>query len=150
MQIVKSLSFLFFAIMLASCSGSSSVDPLLQEAFDYHMEAMDIEKTLAEKLKEIETKKNSIQIQGRALTEDEMNFLDSANRTSSIYEIWQNNRVEVPGFEHAHDHSHDGHDHHHHHHGNSNVKLTPQQMMEVQKESLKNIKDIASKIDALL
>lgn len=138
---------------MASCNGSSSsatADPLLQEAFDYHMEAMSVEKNVKEKLETIRSKKNNIQIQGRALTEDEMTFLDAANRMQSVYEIWTDNRVEVPGFEHAHDHSHEGHDHHHHHHGNNDVKLTPQQMMEVQKESLQDIKNILTKIEELI
>jgi len=152
MQIIKSFFIFFsFAIIMASCNNgasSTNVDPLLQQAFDYHVEAMNIEKILKEKLDAIHSKKNSIQIQGRALTEGEMNFLDEANRTTSIYEIWQNNRVEVPGFEHEHDHSsHEGHDHHHH--GND-VKLTPQQMKEVQEESLRNIKDILKKAEGVL
>lgn len=152
MQIIKSFFvFLSFAIILASCNGSSSasVDPLLQQAFDYHMEAMNIEKTLKERLDALHTKKNSIQIQGRALTEGEMTFLDEANRMESIYEIWQKNRIEVPGFEHDHDHSHEGHDHNHSH-GNDDVKLTPEQMKGIQEESLRDIKNILGKADAIL
>lgn len=147
MHCLKSFLFFFsFALILSACNTGAASDPLLVEAFDFHTKAIEVEKIFVPKLEELRNKKNGIQIQGRALTEDEMSFIDATNRMESTYESWQKNRIEVPGFEHAHDHSGNCQ----HHHNSSKVQLTPQQMKEIQEESLQGIKDISNKINKLL
>ena len=150
MRSLKSISFLLLMIILASCSTGQQQaevqDPLLIEAFKYHNEAMEVEKSLQSIIGELKAKKATIQSAGKELGEEDMKFIDTTNRIEKSYGRWQENRVEVPGFEHEHDHSAEGH---HHNHGND-VQLTPQQMMEVQKESMKNIGDMLKKAEGIL
>lgn len=147
MHIIKSFfPFFLLATILSACSTGAASDPLLIEAFDFHSKAIEVEKSFLPELEKLRSKKNSIQIQGRALTDDEMSFIDSANRMEATYESWQKNRIEVPGFEHAHDHSGNCQ----HHHNSSKIQLTSQQMKEIQEESLQSITDISRKIGKLL
>lgn len=153
MQILKSFIILLsFIVLVSSCNTKASgdetpTDPLLIEANSLHLEAMEVEKSFAPMLNELIDKKNSIQVQGRELTQEEINFTSFAEKVEKYYFEWQENRVEVPGFEHDHDHS--GHDHHHHHHGND-VKLTPQQMLEVQKQSYEDLSTMKTKVEHYL
>lgn len=146
MRSLKFISFLSLAtIILVSCSTgqqqSKVSDPLLIEAFEYHSDAIEVEKDLQKAIDGLKAKKTSIQSSGAELSEEDMTFIDVANRAEKSYERWQENRIEVPGFgQHAncsHDHSND-------------VQLTPQQMVEVQKESLENIEDMLKKTEGIL
>ncbi len=143
LSIFITLSFLF------SCAGSSSEsaeqDPQLTQANILHLEAMETEKEFKKIFNELENLKNSIQVQGRELNEEEMSFVDMMGRMDKVYATWLSNRIEVPGFEHAHDHD-DGH--HHHHHG-TDVQLTPQQMFDVQEESLKTMNGMLERAKVL-
>lgn len=144
MRSLKHISFSLLAIIiLASCSmgGSEVKDPLLIEAFKYYGEAVELEKSFVGAIGKLNTKKTSIQSAGRELTEEDMNFIDAANRIEKFHKKWQENRIEVPGFG---DHANCSHDH------SNDVKLTPQQMVEVQKESLKDIEGILKKAEGLL
>lgn len=149
MQILKTLFVaLSFIILLASCNtkaNDATNDPILVEANGLHLEAMEVEKTFVPLLNEVIERKNSIQVQGRELNQEELNFVDFADKVERYFKEWQDNRVEVPGFEHAHDHS--GHDHHHH--GND-VQLTPEQMLEVQKQSYKDLNTMKAKVEVYL
>ncbi len=138
--------------LLISCGTSpkeTTDDPLLKEAAGYHMEAIEVEKEFKLLSKTLANQAAGIQVQGRALTDEEIKWLDSYQGLIRGYELWSENHIEVPGYEHAHDHSHDGHDHHHHHHG-TDVQLTPQDMMETQKAFLDNINDLKTKAQQLL
>lgn len=134
-------SFIFFislSILLTSCFNQAKNDPLLKEAFEFHTQAMDVEKNTNLVMDNLLNRKNSIQVQGKALSEDDMGFIDAVNRVESLLTSWKDNRVEVPGFEHGHD----GHKHHAGCNHKNDVQLTSQQMLEVQEEALKQIKDI--------
>jgi len=151
MQLIKSFIFLIsLSAFLISCTGGkkSVDDPILKEAFALHMEATEIEKKLSPLIDDLRNQKNGIQIQGRALSEEEMKFMDTVNNIEKIFSTWTDYRVEVPGFEHGH--NHDGHQHHAGCNHKNDVQLTPQQMLEVQQESLKEIKDVKAKIDGML
>ncbi|MGK0389087.1 MAG: G3E family GTPase [Maribacter sp.] len=152
MRSLKSISFLLLiTIILASCSTGQQQaevqDPLLIEAFKYHNEAIEVEKSLQSIIEELNAKKSTIQSAGKELGEEDMKFIDLANRIEKSYKRWEENRIEVPGFEHEHDHSQEGHQHHNH--GND-IQLTPQQMMEVQKESMKDLGDMLRKAEGML
>jgi hypothetical protein len=45
---------------------------------------------------------------------------------------WEENLVEVPGFEHEHDHGEHGH--HHHHHNHKSPELSSEEMLQLQQE----------------
>jgi len=144
---------MLIATLLFSCGNTAktpSDDPMLKEANDYHLKAMAVEKEIKPLFEELRNQKNGIQVQGRALTKEEMDFVDYVNKMETIYGNWEGNRLEVPGFEHEHDHSHHGHDHGHDHHHGPDVQLTPEQMLEVQKESFDDIKIIKEKLESFL
>lgn len=146
MRSLKFMLFLFTATAILTSCSKAPQDPLLQEAFMYHTEAIELEKSLQSVIGELNAKKSTIQLAGDELEETDMKFIDVTNRIEKSYERWKENRIEVPGFEHAHNHSHDCSHHHH----KSSVQLTPQQMMEVQKESMKNIGDMLKKAESIL
>lgn len=146
MRSLKFISFFFLAIIiLTSCSTGQQQpqDPLLIEAFKYHEEAIELEKSLQSIIGELDAKKSTIQSAGEELGEDDMKFIDITNRIEKSYKKWHENRIEVPGFEHDHANCKG------HHHGSS-VQLTPQQMLEVQKESMKNIGDMLRKAEGIM
>lgn len=107
--------------ILASCSSNDKTDPLLQEAFAIHQEAMKLHKDVKAELEK-----------GDLLEADR-------NKLESRLSGWNERIVEVPGFEHDHHHDHD-HDHDHDH--GPATKVTPEHMLAIQQESLDSIKSI--------
>lgn len=151
MHIMKNLVFILSSLFIISCGTSNSTvkeDPLLKEAFGYHKEAIEVQKSFKANLKELENRKNGIQVQGRALTDGEIKFTEDVHKLLRDYELWNENHVEVPGYEHDHDHS--GHDHDHDHSHGNDVQLTPKDMLETQKAFLNNIKEIKKRGEELM
>ena len=125
----KALVLFCVATVFTACQNQKKEnDPVLEEAYQLHVEAIQIQQEVEPKL-------------------DSLVKLDSV-RFDSIrmaFKTWEENLVEVPGFE--HDHDHHGHDHHHHDHGPSQPEVTPQQMKAIQNESLQNIKKIKALVE---
>ena len=127
---------------MMACSSQNQTNhgdnKVLQEAAEVHTEALKIEKEIQSKLEALQQRKNTINIQGRALTEAEIAFVNQVEALEASLRYWEENHVEVPGFEHNHDeegHSHD-HDHGHNHDHNHEAKLevAPTDMLIIQKE----------------
>ena len=79
-KLIKMKYFYFFLIVLFFFSCSSSNDKILKEATNLYNESLAIEEEVLPKFEELEQISNSINIQGRALTEEEIKTLhDSAN-----------------------------------------------------------------------
>lgn len=112
-----------------SCNSGEEVDPLLKDAFAIHQEAVRIEQTVQRQL-------DSFQISA----EKELNL-------RARLEQWDEQLVEVPGFEHEHHH---GHDHDHDHDHGSSPKVTPEHMLAIQQESLDSIRTIQRDLDRLI
>lgn len=125
----KYLSIVLVAVLLclgASCNSGEDADPLLKDAFAIHQEAMRIEQTVQRQL-------DSFQISA-----------DEELKLRARLEQWEEQLVEVPGFEHEHHH---GHDHVHDHDHGTPVKLTPEHMFAIQQESLDSIRSIQRYLD---
>ncbi len=151
MRIILILSLAFLIFSCGNSTKNNADNPLLKEAAEYHMEALEHEKNFKIMAKELTSQAASIEIQGKELSEEEKQWLETYHGIMRGYELWSENHIEVPGHEHEHDHSHEGHEHHHHHHHHGNeVQLTPQDMMETQKAFLDNIKDLETKASAFL
>lgn len=116
------------SIFLISCFGGHKHDPILTEAFEIHNQSLAISKEARNALDKI-TDSDSIKLQ-----------------LESRLAQWNENIIEVPGFEHHHDHSHD---HGHHHHNHSTLELLPTDMLRVQKEFLDSIRIIHTEIQNL-
>ena len=117
---------------------------LLKEAAMIHQEAINIEQALQPELQALIQRANGINIQGRALTEEEMAFVKAVENLRASYGYWEENHVEVPGFEHEHGHDHD-HDHHH----GPGLEVSPADMLLIQKEFRDSILSIKERIEKL-
>ena len=140
--------FYFLLLTLTACASSEATDPLLEEAAALHEKGLQAEEALRPLLDSLEQRHNQISVQGRALTEAEKAFLQSAQQLQQRYQRWSDERIEVPGFEHAHDHEHD-HDHDHTH-GKKMPEATPEHMRNIQQESLDSILVLEAEAEALL
>lgn len=139
---------MFVGCFMGCNSTSNGDDPILKEAFDIHIEALAIEKDFKPLFDDLVNKKNSLAVQGRELTPEEMVFIDRVSLLEESYEIWEENHIEVPGFEdhEAHDHSHHGHDHSH----GPAIQLLPEDMLIVQKEFRDSVIAMKGRAELLL
>ena len=122
-------------VFLAACGGKEKTNEDLKEAFKLHQEAVKIRQMTEEQLEKLIANSDSL------FTATYKSDLDSIGQS---LKAWDEQLVEVPGFEEEHDHS--GHDHHHHDEG---PELNPQQHLEVQQYLLKEIKAIADNINQI-
>lgn len=133
---------IMLAGLLAACNSNSSGDAQLKEAAALHEGALKIESDLKPMLEELVQQRNSLSVQGRALTEEEQAFIDQVYALESSYEAWEKSHLEVPGAAH-HDHKHHDHDH------GTDLELSPPDMLMYQKEfrdSILAIRDRAKKM----
>ena len=122
-RMIKHLYLLAFIVLTITlgCSGPSKKDPVLLKAFEIHKEAVGIAA-------------NALEVWEKLPANDTMRV-----KFNSRLEDWGENLVEVPGF-HYH---HDGLGHHH---GRAPLKLTPDDMLLVQKEFRDSIESIYQRI----
>ncbi|MEL7122080.1 MAG: hypothetical protein AAFO07_21715 [Bacteroidota bacterium] len=140
------LYFVCFLFVLASCNSNNTADEkLLDEAKNLYLDALSIEKDAQVVLDQLDQMSIQLNIQGRELTAEEINFIDLVSDLHQRYDYWEENHIEVPGIEHSHEH---GHDHHQGHDHSSSVELLPVDMLTVQQEFRDSI--IAIKADAEL
>ena len=118
---------LCLAVLLSACSGENKQDPLLEEAFDIHQQAMEVNK--------------EVRAQLQTLPESD----PFVKRLRDRQQNWSDNLVEVPGFEHEHHHDH-GHDHDHDHDHGPTTEVTPEHMLAIQQEFLDSIRAIQSDV----
>ncbi len=107
-------AFAFGLILLcSSCSNrQAGAEALLQQAAAVHEEIIQIEKQFVSQLQALKSQPT---------------MQDSVRTLEQAFEEWQASVIEVPGMEEEQeDHAHE--------HGESEVQLTPEQMLEVQKE----------------
>ncbi len=145
--------FLFSLILFIACSGTSAEHKILHEAADVHNEALKIRKEMDSNIEKLQSLRGSIQVQAEALSDEELKFVKSVEVLEKRLEYWNENHVEVPGFEHdGHDHS--GHDHNHDHsHDHSHApkyQLPASDMLIIQKEFRDSILAIKGKLESLL
>lgn len=145
---MRSTLFYFLLLTLTACASGEATDPKLEEAAALHEEALETEEALRPVLDSLKQRHNQISIQGRALTEKEQSFVKSVSQLQQRYAQWKEERIEVPGHEHAHDHDHDhSHDHTH---GKKMPEATPEHMLNIQRESLDSILVLKQEAEALL
>jgi len=124
---MKNILIILSILFITAC-GAKKIDPLMAEAAAVHEESMQLFHELEDLLKELEQNEN-IEVQA------------IANIKIALQE-WEENLVEVPGYEHAHDH--DAHAHHHHHHDQQKLKISAEEMLALQMELRENIKQLLS------
>ncbi|WP_258101909.1 hypothetical protein [Marinoscillum pacificum] len=112
-------SLILLALIIVACSHSS--DDLLKEAAQVHNLSVKIGEHVAQKIQAIE---EYAQTEADSLIRPQL--LDSVIILNEQLSDWENELVEVPGNE------HEGHDHDHHH--EVSMELTPQMILEIQRE----------------
>lgn len=130
-------------VMITACNSAKKENPVLKEAAQTHAQALEIEKLVAPQLEELTQWKNGINVQGRALTPEEVELVQAIESIVQRYEYWEENHVEVPGYE----HDHEGHEHHDH---GAALELTAEDMLVVQREFRDSIVAIQQYVDATL
>lgn len=85
---MRFLPFLYILILLA-CNSAKKENPALKEAAQTQEQALQIEKQVVPQLEELEQIKNSISIQGRALTPKEQTLLQQIERIQASYAAWK-------------------------------------------------------------
>ena len=129
--------------LLTACGDKKQTNEDLQQAFELHKEAIKIRKMMDDQMAQLKSNKDSLFVE---------TYTKDLNSISLSLGTWDEQLVEVPGFEEEHNHSdHDHHDHsgHDHHHGEHQQELTPKQHLEVQQHLLQDIKAIAEKIGSI-
>jgi len=127
-------------LLVVACGGEEKKPEELQKAFALHEEAVKIRQEAKDQLGTLTAISDSVFI---AANQENLNAL------AASLEEWDEQLVEVPGFEEEHDHSghdHAGHDHHHH---DSGPELTPKEHLEVQQHLLDEIKALAAKLNQI-
>jgi len=147
MKISTWLKACCFVLFLWACGGGSAEDKLLHEAADIHMEALKVKDEMTPELEQLRQLSNGINVQGRALNEEEMNFTKAVANLESRLKYWEDNHVEVPGFDHG-EHDHSAHNHDHSHGGE--FHLPASDILIIQKEFRDSILAIKGKLGVLL
>ena len=107
--------------------GGHKHDPILTEAFEIHNQSLSLSKDTRDLINQLpDTDSSKLLLQTRLVQ-------------------WNENIIEVPGFEHHHDH-----DHEHHHHNHSTLELLPEDMLRVQQEFLDSIQIIHTQVQDIL
>ncbi|MEM6843461.1 MAG: hypothetical protein AAF944_26750 [Bacteroidota bacterium] len=130
--------------LVVACGDSKKTDENLQQAFELHQEAVEIRQMTDKQMDELKANKDSLFVSTYQADLDSISY---------SLEEWDEQLVEVPGFEHEHDHDHAEHDHDHDHdhdhsHGGE-TNLTPEQHLQVQQHLLDEIKAIAEEVNQI-
>ncbi len=133
----KNLLLLIALFGIVACGTDEQAEAQMQQAAAIHAESVELEQEIKPQLETLVQAKNSINVQGRALTPKEQLFVKKVEQLEQTYHFWEDNHIGVPGYEseHEHEHEHD-HDHNHDHdhdHGAS-IELSPQDMLLIQQE----------------
>ncbi len=152
---------LAIGVLLTACGEDPKDNPVLQEAFAVHTEAVNIHNEVMSQIADIDAMKSTMEAEMAALDrEDTANSAKIRSIGSVISQSiaikdemnnWMANLSEVPGFD-DHDHGHgegEGHDHDHSH-DDAAAKLTPEQVLAVQKEQLELIKQMKVRAGSIL
>ncbi len=143
---MKNTIIIVITCFLIACSGPKE-NPVLAESFEIHKSTMKLSNGIAEKIKRMNDLLDNLE-------EDEMYLKDSLGVLKQNYIDWEASVVEVPGYEdedHGH-HDHEGHDHDHEHdHDHSpSPDLTPEMVLEIQKELNKGVIQLDQKAQSLV
>ncbi|MBC3787925.1 hypothetical protein [Spirosoma utsteinense] len=135
---------------LTACSSADKQAPLLEEAGRYHTEATAIQALVEPKIEQIDSLKIVLSAQKTTAAGARIATLDSLK---TAFEAWEENLVEVPGMPHNHSHRTGGPehgDHAPHKHGDATLKDLPaDQMRDLQRELLHNIRQIQTRLKAV-
>ena len=132
---MKYLTSILIAILFFSCSSNN--EKVLKEAVEIHEQSLAIEKEISTRFEELEQVKNSINIQGRALTEEEIKFTREVDLLGLSLNYWKENHLEVPSSDQQKNQK------------DSSIKFSPQDILLIQKEFNDSIVAIRARVERL-
>ena len=146
----RSIFFGIFFLFIASCSNSNNSkkdNTILQQAGQIHLEAVKIDEKIQPTLTKVTSVKQQLEQKTIELTLEEKGFLQEVIELERSYAFWEENHVEVPGFEHE-GHDHHDHSHHDHNHGPS-LDVSAEDMLLIQQEFKDSLSSIAARLEKL-
>lgn len=139
---MKFMYVMSLLVWLCACGGpSAKEEALTKEALGHHEAAMTAEKQVKELMVELGKLKPALISLKDSLAADPDRLakvtqsLETMDKVEADFAAWAKNIVEVPGHEHQHEHG-EGHDHDHDH---TPVQATPEQMVDIQRETKDNV-----------
>jgi len=130
----KQLLLTLGVAFIITCGGGEKPNEHLQKAYKIHEDAISVSGQVTDQLTKLAANSDSSFV---------ATFRGELDSIRLALDAWNEQVVEVPGFEEEHDHS--GHDHSH---GNQ-PELTPEQHLEVQQHLLKEVQRIEKKINQI-
>ena len=112
-------------LLIYGCSPSHD-EKLYTQSVETHDLAIKIGENVEEKIKRIAQSASSLEEPLKSF------FQDSVKALTQDFAYWQSTIVEVPG--HDHDHDHHDHDHDHNHNHSTVPDLTPEMMLDIQRD----------------
>lgn len=147
MRTLQLLSAITLIGSLTACSSSDKKDPILEEAAQYHNQATKVQEVIEPRIEQIDSLKTVLAAQK---TPDSAARIATLDSLKTAFEEWEKNLVEVPGMPHDHKHDH-GKGEHKHNHADATLKNLPaEQMRDLQRETLNNIKQIQTRLEATM
>ncbi|MEM7109323.1 MAG: hypothetical protein AAF519_13950 [Bacteroidota bacterium] len=132
---LKVLTFLMFLVTIMACSHDKKPDENLQQAFKIHEDAVSLRNQIAGELEKLNAMEDSLFVATHS---------ENLDAIAGALKNWDEQLVEVPGFEEEHDH--EGHDHHHH---DEQTELTSEQHLQVQQHLFDEIQKIEKSISEI-
>lgn len=145
MKSVGALLALF--LFSAACTNQAADQKILEQAAAIHEQADRLAQEVKPLIEELTQRKNRLNIQGRALQPEELDFVARADAAETAFRFYVDNHAEVPGFDHHGNHDHD-HDHDHHH--GPQTKITAEHALSIQQELLDSLQSAKAQAEALL
>ena len=133
-----------FLVTAMACESNKKENPILKEAGEIHNQAHEIGEGIEAQFPAMDSL--STLLAARKTPAAESAVASIAN-TKKTFEDWEANIVTVPGMAHKHDHAAGGHDHEAH---KPAPDVTPEQMLEIQKEMKTSIEKIKSEAEVAL
>ena len=141
----KTLSIFLLLFIITACT-NEPIDPKLEAAAAIHEEAVKTEQLVRTTLDSLKQHKELLSTQGDTLSDSDQIFISLYDSLQSDLASWSENLIEVPGFEHHHHHGEECH----HDHGKKLPEVTPDHMLNIQKEFRDSIMAIKHRADQLI
>ena len=132
---------LVWGSLWVACTSTEKKDPLLDEAARYHQQATEIQAVIEPQIDRIDSLKTVVLASKTSNARATVATLDSLK---TAFAEWEANLVEVPGMKHDHKVGEK------HKHGDNTLKDLPaDQMRDLQRELLNNIRQIEARLTAV-
>lgn len=144
---LRSIFFGLCGVLLFACGHQHEHDEVLEQAGKIHLEAVKMDETIKPRLEKLSDVKKRLEQKQGELSVQESQMMQQIATLERSYAFWDENHVEVPGFEHAgHEHDHD-HDHDHDH--GPGLEVSSEDMLLIQQEFKDTLSSIAARLEKL-